>query len=439
MLIPFFFKSQKSQVKGLFRRGQVMLIATIFFLAISVTIVLGVVTPVVNQIESVRAVRHSTQGLYAGEGVAQDVLYRLIKNMPVDAVETIAYGGTIATATTTSVFDGKQVVSSGNKDGYVRKNSAHLSTESGVAFNYGAQSGDGGIVLENSSSVRGNIFSNGPVKGAGSNLIRGDVVSAGPSGLVERIHATSSVYAHTIQNATVDKDAYYTTISNTTVLGTLHPGSTDQVASAMPITDAQIEAWKTEAATGGSVVCNSGVYDVSGSVTLGPKKIPCDLKIDGSDNVTLTGNLWVEGNVEISNTATVRVDPSLGEKSVAVIADKPSESTIYGRIVLKNSTAFYGSGDPRSFILFISGNRSAEQGGGVFAIEVQNSATGKLLLYASHGMIVLKNSVSIKEVTGYKLKLQNSAEVIYESGLANLLFTSGPAGGYTYDSWKEVE
>ncbi len=419
--------------------GQAMFIAAIFFLAISLTVVLGVVAPVMNQVESARSLPKSARSFYVAEGATQDVLYRLIKSIPVDAVETITYGSGVAVATTTTVFDGKQVVSSGNQDSFVRKSSAHLFTGAGASFNYGVQSGEGGIHLKNTSLVVGNISANGPVTGENSNLVKGDVISAGQSGLIDGVHATSSAYAHTIRNSTIDRDAYYQTISNTTVLGTLHPGSSDQATSSLPIGDAQIEVWKNDAAAGGSVTCSGGIYSVSGSVSLGPKKIPCTLKIDGSDQITLLGHVWVEGDIEISNTASVRVGASVGEKSIAIIADTPANPTTSGKIRLKNSATFSGSGHPNSFVLFISQNTSAESGGSTSAIEVENSVSGKLLVYAPHGEIILQNSVSLKEVTAYKLTLLNSAKVIYETGLANLLFSSGPAGGYTFDSWREVE
>jgi hypothetical protein len=62
-----------------------------------------------------------------------------------------------------------------------------------------------------------------------------------------------------------------------------------------------------------------------------------------------------------------------------------------------------------------------------------------LLVYAGHGKIVLQNGISLREVTGYRIEAQNSAEIIYESGLANILFTTGPSGGFTLSDWNEVE
>ena len=106
-----------------------------------------------------------------------------------------------ATTTITDVTGGKTLATKADRNGFVRNVQAALTQGSGASFNYGVQSGIGGVLLENSSSIIGNVYSNGPVDGAGSNLIKGDVVSAGPSGLVKDIHATSSVYAHTIQNA----------------------------------------------------------------------------------------------------------------------------------------------------------------------------------------------------------------------------------------------
>ena len=63
------------------------------------------------------------------------------------------------------------------------------------------------------------------VTGSGGNMIYGDVVSSGASGSITKIHATSSLYAKTITNSLTDKNAYYQTISNTTVLGTSYPGA----------------------------------------------------------------------------------------------------------------------------------------------------------------------------------------------------------------------
>ena len=418
--------------------GQALIIAALFFLAISLTVGLGITHPVLNQMESVRAETRGTEAFYAAQGISDDVAYRLLNGMSVDTTETIDYGGYRATATTTSVSDGKEVAAAGSRDSYVRKSTMHLTSGSGASFRYGMQSGEGGIVLENSSSISGNVYSNGTVEGAGSNLIKGDVVSAGPSGRIEGVHATSSAYAHTIDDSTIDKDAYYQTISNTTVLGTLHPGSEDQATTTLAISDARVAEWESNAAAGGTI-SSPCPYTIDDDITIGPKKIACDLEITGSPTVTLGGALWVTGNVKIKNTATIRVASTLGGKSVPVIADKPSNQTTSSAISLENSVTFEGSGSPNSFVLMLSQNKDAEQGGSEQAIDVKNSVNGDLLVYAGHGEIRLQNSINVKEVSAYRIRLKNSAEVRYETGVASLIFTAGPTGGYTLDKWREVE
>lgn len=123
----------------------------------------------------------------------------------------------------------------------------------GASFNFGMQSGNGGINMLNSSIVTGNVFSNGPITGSG-NVIRGNiVVAAGASGgSIVSIHATGSAWAHTITSATIDKDAYYQSIVGSTVSGSVcvnahcHPGSADQATATMPIPDSMIHTWETD-------------------------------------------------------------------------------------------------------------------------------------------------------------------------------------------------
>ena len=297
-----------------------------------------------------------------------------------------------------------------------------------VAFQFGVQVGDGGIDLQNTSSVRGNVYSTGPVTGEG-NIIRGDVISAGPSGLIDDVHATGTAYAHTIRDSDIDKDAYYVTISNTSVGGVSYPGSPDQATSSLPISDATIQEWK-DAAEAGGVHTSPCPYTISGTVTLGPKKINCNLTIQGSAVVTFAGPVWVNGNIVVQNSAKVKVASSLGASGVALIADSTSNPTGGGTVTLQNSAVFEGSGQAGSYVLIVSQNRSAESGGSTVAIDVKNSVDGNILAYAGHGLIQIQNSVDLKEVAAWKIRALNSSEVIYETGLANANFSSGPGGSW---------
>jgi hypothetical protein len=313
-----------------------------------------------------------------------------------------------------------------------------------VAFHYGIQSGEGGFNLQNSSSVTGNVFSGGQVIGTGSNFIRGDVISAGPSGLIYGIHATGTAFAHTVGIAgtptTIDKDAYYQIKTNSTVTGTSHPGSTDQPIVPLPISDAQISQWESDAAAGNTVTCTNGTYTISTTMIIGPTKIPCDLSIKNA-TVTIAGAVWVTGNIDIKGS-TVQMASGLGNQNVAVVADNLSNRSTSGIISSDTTTSFYAAGCPSAcvpgaFVFLISQNNSSEMGGSTNAISLGQSSSG-LIAYASHGQITVGQSVSLKEVTAYKIVLQNTANVTYDMGLPSTLFEAGPGGGYEIQNWLEL-
>lgn len=418
-------------------RGQILLLALAFAGLMILTL-----APLVGYVTlGARTQRHaiaSAQALALAEAGIDKAVYELNQNGSyAGEMNSAVPGGTFVTSV--AIIDGvtKRVTSTAYVPNSVTPAAVRVVKAmvginvSAIAFQFGMQAGDGGVRLENTASIRGNLYSTGPVTGQNSNIVRGDAISAGPSGLLDGVHATSSAYAHVIHNSTVDKDAYYQSISGTTVGGTAYPGSPDQATSSLPIADAQIAAWESAAAAGGTI-SSPCPYKIDASVTIGPKKIDCDLDVKGSPTVTLAGPLWVSGKITIENSPTIKIDSSLGGTSVAIIADKPTDRTTSSSIELQNSAVFQGSGSPGSYMLFVSQNRSAEQGGGEEAIEVKNSVNGTVLVYAGHGDISLENSVSLKEVSAWRITAKNSAEVAYETGLANTLFSSGPGGSWAY-------
>ena len=431
-------KNKKLNLKNKKCGGQAILTAVVFFMFMSMVVVSGAYTVSYKESKSSRDFGTSKKSFLMAESGLEDLSYRLINGKNYDTAEVLSLDGFFATTTIADISGAKELTATGTASKMIRSSKIKLENSEGTSFFYGMQTGQGGIVMSNTSEVIGNVFSSGPIMGYNSNIVRGDVISAGPSGLVDGIHATSSVYARTIRNSDIDKDAYYQIIFNTTVDGTQYPGSPDQATSSLPISDAQIDDWKAEAEAGGthSSPCP---YTISGTVSIGPKKIDCDLYITGSAVVTLNGNVWVSGNVNFSNTADVKVNPSLGDKGAAIIADKEANRSSSSRIFISNSVEFFGSGSGKSYVLLVSRNNNAESGGSASAIEISNSANGKVLLYAPHGLMYLSNSISVKEASAYKIQLSNSAKIIYETGLANLLFTSGPSGGYSIESWRETE
>lgn len=432
--------------RGLLRRriknqGQAAIAAVIFFVAFMVAVTYGFSSIALHSEKITRTIIDGKASFFLAEAGTEDLMYRLATGRSVDSTEVLTLNNSSATVSTSIIDADKEITSVGDHNTHIRKIVTRINVSpAGNTFNYGVQAGAGGIFMENSSEVLGNVFSNGPVTSNNNNVVRGEIISAGPAGLIDGAHATSTGRAHTIQNAVIDGDAYYQTIFNTIVGGAQFPGSSDQAISSLPITDEQINTWEQEAEAGGSIT-SPCPYKIQDDAPLGPIKIACDVEISGNNfTVTLTGNVWITGNLTISNSPLIRVDPSLGETTIAVITDNPVNRLSSSKVMLQNSAVFEGSGADNSYILLISQNNSSESGGSEIAIELKNSASGDLLLYAPHGEILQQNNNDLREITAYKIHLKNNAKVIYESGLANLLFTSGPSGGgIDIKRWQEAE
>jgi hypothetical protein len=417
-------------------KGQAIISVVLFFLVISSTVVFGLSGSIFRLLLNSLDYFSSRQSFYLADSMAEDVVYRYIKGLPIASNLSMSLNQGQATASTIDLFGVKQVTIKAEKGGLNRKIRLNLSYGQGGSFFFGVQVGEGGLWMYNSSEVLGNVHSSGPVKGVG-NYIRGDVLSAGTSGIIENVHATSSAFAHTIKDSIVDKDAYYKTIVNSTVSGTLYPNSPDQATTSLPISDEQIDEWEIDAQNGGTVTCTNGQYVINSNTTIGPKKIPCDLVIQSNPTITISGALWVVGDITFTNNPIIRVSPIYTNVTIPLIAHNPADTLNSSRVILQNNTVFQGSGN-NSYLILIARNESASQGGAIDSISMANSVSGEVILYSPHGNVTMDNYVNLREVTSYKVTLRNSAKVIYKSGLANVLFTSGPSGGFELTDWKEV-
>lgn len=421
-----------------YKKGAATIVVTVLFLIIVVFVVVGTTTSVSKAVEAVRVSRESLESLAVVDSSQEDAIYRIKNGLNYDEEEVLNIGNAYATSTITDdVETGEKFVDTiGDKNKSFRKRDTTLSQGDSVSFNYGVQVGQGGLLLENGSSVSGNVYSSGAVNASSSNYIRGSTISAGPSGLVMGVHGTSSVYANRIKDSTVEGDAYYVTITNSTVWGTLYPNSPDQPVRDLPIPDETIEGWKDVAEAGGvSTDCT-----ITTTITIGPKKYNCTkLNIKSSADVTLAGMVWVDGNLEVENNAVVTIDAALGKRSLAMIADKESDKDGAGTVLLQNNAVFYGTGEEESQVLVVSGNTSKENGGNVTGIDLENNNEGDLSLYCNHCKIKIQNNATLASVTGYFVWMINNSTLIYKQGIASSIFDTGPGGSWEVTSTSEVE
>jgi len=266
--------------------------------------------------------------------------------------------------------------------------------------------------------------------------------------LINSVVVIGDAQANTITNSKICGDAYYQSIDSSSLnfvntptnptcpdpltSGTAYPGSPDPSLSNMPISQSNIDDWKTDAAAGGQI---TGDYTVTSDVSLGPVEITGDLLMTATNRtLTVTGTIYVHGNIDLDNGSTIKCDSSYGINSCGIVAD--------GWIHTANNGTFSGSGDPASFLLLLTtsqckGVSAPNCGHHDSAVDLHNNATG-VIFYAADGMINLHNGVNVTEATAYKLRIDNTATVTYNQGLANASFSSGPSAGWIISEWKEI-
>ena len=250
---------------------------------------------------------------------------------------------------------------------------------------------------------------------------------------INKVHVQSTAKANTITNTTVDGDAYYQTLINTTIIGTPYPGSPNPPNVPLPLSDENIASWKADAEAGGTIV---GDY-LAVTEVMGPIKIDGNFSIVGGNVLTISGVVYITGDIEPGVNATIQCDPLFGEQSCVLITD--------GYVDISNNVVFSGSGDPKSYLMILTtienclgGVQTLSCGPENSAVYIKNNATGAIF-YASDSLVHISNGVNVTSIIGYKFRLDNNATVTYENNVSDLIFSSGVGGGWRMNEWEEVE
>lgn len=258
----------------------------------------------------------------------------------------------------------------------------------------------------------------------------------------------NDVRTYAMSNCTITGNAWYTTNDNCAISGgstTPYAGEPDPAPLAFPISDANIQQWKDDALAGGTCVqpqCDAnGDYHptASSTVSIGPKKITRDMLLDNNQTVIITGTVWVVGNIDISNGGLIKCAASYGSQSCVIVTD--------GWIHIQNNGEFQGSGQSGSYLMLLTtlagcngGTQQSQCTHHNAGMDLHNNARGAIF-YAEESMIYLHNGVTVTELVGNKIHLSQNAILIYEQGLVNASFSSGPAGGWKIKSgsWHIIE
>jgi hypothetical protein len=256
-------------------------------------------------------------------------------------------------------------------------------------------------------------------------------VTATISGVEIGTGAVGDAWANTVNSSKVHGTMYCqsgTTDTNSTG-GSIscNTSRSDPAPQGFPISDANIQQWKNEAEAGTVV---NGNYSPANNSVIGPLKVTGDM--DVTHNITVNGNVWIEGDLHLSNSAIIKLDPGYSANSGVFLID--------GTIHVSNNGSFQGSGQEGSYILVVSTSDcpSSVSCGGANAVELLNNA-GTVIINAENGTVHFNNNSGAKEVTAYKLIMDNNSNIIYNTGLINMNFTSGPGGAWNITSWQEVQ
>ncbi|OGF62772.1 hypothetical protein A2662_00200 [Candidatus Giovannonibacteria bacterium RIFCSPHIGHO2_01_FULL_45_33] len=213
---------------------------------------------------------------------------------------------------------------------------------------------------------------------------------------------------------------------NTTVRGLVCPNQycfiENPPREELPISDGVILDWKAAAAAGGTT---AGDVIISGTQTIGPRKITGKLTVSNGATLIVGGTIWVVGDIVFDNLSIIKLAPEYDSFSGVILSDS--------KIDVKNNSVFSGSGEVGSHMMVLAAKDSIDEE----IINVDNNSEG-VIYYAGKGRIKFSNNGVAKEATSYGLILDNNATITYESGLANVNFSSGPAGGWDIIEWKEI-
>lgn len=162
--------------------GQTMIISIIFFLFISLTIVLGIVSPVLQQFNNSNKILSSKSSYYLAESGVEDAFYRIKTAKQLSASETLVLGSSAVTTTITDLGNNtKQIIALGDTLNFERKIDAIVEAADGASFSYGVQVGTGGFTMSNNSGVNGSVYANGNITGSNGSFITGTAIAANQS------------------------------------------------------------------------------------------------------------------------------------------------------------------------------------------------------------------------------------------------------------------
>lgn len=261
-----------------------------------------------------------------------------------------------------------------------------------------------------------------------------DIYLGGDTGKIEGITVGQNggdAHAHLLDDVTISgSNKAYCQISSGNTNKPCDTSLPDPSPEAFPIVDSLIDQWKAEAAAGtqrGSWTIQSN----TSTSTTGAMKINGDLDIKGGGTLTLGGTLYVTGAINLSGGGLLKLSTSLGNAASVIVVD--------GTTDLTGGAYISGNGYSGNYAILISTNTNCATSASCSDQAIkQSGGVGSVVLVAQKGGISFSGGASAKAAVANYMTLSGGTSLVYENGLANVNFSSGPGGTWSVNSWKEV-
>lgn len=259
------------------------------------------------------------------------------------------------------------------------------------------------------------------IEGSGGSIVQGNVYAntVTASTFAGLSIAGSAYYQSVDSNVRVHGNSCFATPANTYC----HSGATDPLPRPLPISDANIAEWETQAAAGGVVNGNQTLNWDCNQIwgTFPSKKFNGNVTVGSSCNIKFRSPVHITGNLSVQSGGRVSLDESYGDQSGVIVVD--------GRVLLSGAGSINGTSSANSNMLVLS--KYTSPGPSFLPAIDAAGGTSSSIFYAANGNIIMSGAAHLNQITAKKVILDGGAVIDYDSGVTTPFFSSGPSGSFT--------
>jgi len=168
------------------QKGFAAVLATLLILGIASAVAGTLTLTTLAEQKITKNSAHSIQAYYASESGIEDSLYRVLKGKNYQATNSLSIGSSTALISISGGND-KVIRVNGEENNRFRDTQVNVKVSTAIiSFYYGVQVGEGGLTMSNGSKITGNIYSNGPIRGANISSVTGDAWVANLPGSINQ-------------------------------------------------------------------------------------------------------------------------------------------------------------------------------------------------------------------------------------------------------------